>query len=330
LPFAIPEFLELAGAAVTFLAWLILLGILYSYRATLGYLLGQLASLLGSWHLHIPGVIDSHPLAFLANALDALNNAIRRGIEAAVTTTEQAGVWMLEGAAKLTVWAAYETEHLALDVAGAFKRLTVDLPHLKWLKALRWLAGFASVAALGHAIIKRLGLGWLTRYGSLSALGHAILRRLHLGWLAKYGSVGALVTAGFAIALQHWTGFTAKQLRRYLRRLRILGYLSGYATLAALGGAILKKLNLSWLRAHASAAALVGAALATLGLTWTRCNNTGKTGNTLCGMDSDLLDLLLLDTLAIVGAVSLVEFAHDVQDITEPCVDIMRGFIREF
>lgn len=71
-------------------------------------------------------------------------------------------------------------------------------------------------------------------------------------------------------------------------------------------------------------------ALGRLGIGWARCSNVGKVGRRICGMDSNLLESLLLDTLAIVGTVSLVEFIRDAQAIEDVALDALSGFIREF
>ena len=75
--------------------------------------------------------------------------------------------------------------------------------------------------------------------------------------------------------------------------------------------------------------AAVAAVLAKLGVSWVRCNNVGKVGRTVCGMNPDLLESLLADTLAIVGTVSLIEFIRDAQAIEHVALDALGGFIRE-
>jgi hypothetical protein len=71
-------------------------------------------------------------------------------------------------------------------------------------------------------------------------------------------------------------------------------------------------------------------ALGRLGLGWARCSNVGKVGRRICGLDQNLLESLLLDTLAIVGTVSLIEFIRDAQAIEAVALDALGGFIREF
>jgi hypothetical protein len=76
--------------------------------------------------------------------------------------------------------------------------------------------------------------------------------------------------------------------------------------------------------------AAVVAAIGRLGLGWVRCNNVRKAGRSVCGIDSSLLDSLLLDTLAVFSIVSVVEFAHGLRSIEDEAVGILHRLIREF
>jgi hypothetical protein len=78
------------------------------------------------------------------------------------------------------------------------------------------------------------------------------------------------------------------------------------------------------------AVALVAAALARMGLSWIRCRNVVKTGKRLCGMDGSWLDSLLLDTVAILSVLSVVEFAEAMLEIEGVAVDVLARGIREF
>jgi hypothetical protein len=76
--------------------------------------------------------------------------------------------------------------------------------------------------------------------------------------------------------------------------------------------------------------AAVATALARLGVGWLRCNNVRKVGRSMCGLDTNLLDSLLLDALAIFSVVSVVEFAKELQAIEGEAVGILGRLIREF
>ena len=72
--------------------------------------------------------------------------------------------------------------------------------------------------------------------------------------------------------------------------------------------------------------AVVSTALARLGLRWLRCGNVKKTGESICKMDANLLESLLLDAAALAVAFDLVTFAKDVQAITETVADEIHKF----
>jgi hypothetical protein len=59
------------------------------------------------------------------------------------------------------------------------------------------------------------------------------------------------------------------------------------------------------------------------------CRNTTNALKSVCGLDSSLLDSLLLDGLAIVGAISVVEFAEALQEIEGEAVSILGTLIKE-
>jgi hypothetical protein len=96
-------------------------------------------------------------------------------------------------------------------------------------------------------------------------------------------------------------------------------------------GSLAKRLGkLEKVAAGLGAAGLVLAALRRLKLGWLRCSNVGKVGRRLCGLDSSLIDLLLLDTVAIFSILSVREFAVLLASVEDEAVGIMGRLIREF
>jgi hypothetical protein len=90
-----------------------------------------------------------------------------------------------------------------------------------------------------------------------------------------------------------------------------------------------------WVREHqrvivgAAGVGLVIRALATLKLGWLRCSNVGKLGRRACSLDPGLLESLLAESLVIVGAISIVDFAEELQGAVGFASDAVHGFIRE-
>lgn len=94
---------------------------------------------------------------------------------------------------------------------------------------------------------------------------------------------------------------------------------------------VLRRLKrLERLTAAGVAAGAVALALGRLGLGWIRCRNVTKAGKRLCGMDTALLDELLLGTVAIIGAASVVEFAKGLQAIEDEAIAVMGKLVREW
>lgn len=79
----------------------------------------------------------------------------------------------------------------------------------------------------------------------------------------------------------------------------------------------------------AAASALVARAFR-ISTTCVRDGNVGKLARRLCGLDSLLMDALLLDTVLIVGAISVVDFAEGLLAIEDEAVKILGVAIREF
>jgi hypothetical protein len=80
--------------------------------------------------------------------------------------------------------------------------------------------------------------------------------------------------------------------------------------------------------APAAVAALVVAALGSLRLGWLKCGNVARFGRHVCGMDGDLLDTLLADTVLVFGTVSLVEFASEMTNLQDEIAGAVRRFWR--
>lgn len=91
----------------------------------------------------------------------------------------------------------------------------------------------------------------------------------------------------------------------------------------------------AWLKRLARsmwAVALFGLLIRTLArrFPWLFCRKVKSVGNRVCGLDTDLLNTLLLDTLLISGTVSIVQVARELQTIEGAAVGLLRDFIDEF
>lgn len=148
------------------------------------------------------------------------------------------------------------------------------------------------------------GVKWGTRTvtADLTRLGRWI--RAREAWLTHQVAVtipGELGRLGGEVAV---FGRTARQALRWARRHERLLLGSGFV-------------------------ALMVHALTKLGAGWIRCGNVRKVGRRTCSMDQALLDDLLAGTLAIVGTISLIEFAHACQSVTPAVEGGLRRLLRE-
>jgi len=120
-------------------------------------------------------------------------------------------------------------------------------------------------------------------------------------------------------------------LRAHLHALQaVIAHAPAIPRFPSLSGILKRLKRLEKVTAVGVGVGLVAAALSRLGLGWIRCNNVKRAGRSVCGMDFNLLDSLLLDSLAIFGVISVVEFANGLRTIEDEAVTILRHGIREF
>ncbi len=80
-----------------------------------------------------------------------------------------------------------------------------------------------------------------------------------------------------------------------------------------------------------TAAGITGLVMASLGrmrLGWVRCTKVGRLGRATCGLDADFLTSILAGTTLMFGTYSLVEFAEEMQDVTEEVAPLIKRFWR--
>lgn len=263
-------------------------------------LVGWLATVLGS--IPIIGGVAEDQIVKLARWIA---NAMGRAASSAehLVASWLGGITQYVGA--VAYWATEWPKELQLTVAWLLNkelpRLIAALPHVgqslihalaKQVKGL-----FAAVGDVERFVLKRIRP--IATAAAIAVLGpwYPLLR-----WLAQHAH-----TLGHAIprAIHFPKGLTRKEVERIANRAAKVALTAGVA-------------------------AAVVAALRRLGLNLLRCRNVKRTLPRLCGMDANLLDSLLLDSLAIFSVISVVEFANDLRGIEDEAVGILHRLIREF
>lgn len=281
--------LGLAALALV-LSYLVAMGLLNAWGATIGRAMVWLAGKLRRIGF---SVLGKHiGLGFLADVVMSVDNQIKHWLGAWALASAHGFTWCLNSASWLIRETLTQVEGIARDLYHVAVAATVTLPEKIIEKAIR-LAGHATHAAL--ATLRRI-------------IARDIAAIRHLTHRAQVRAAHALDVA------EHAGAWARPRFRRDEAAIRRLG----------------KRLDrISGKVAPIAFAGLVSAALARLGLKWLRCSKHKRFSKNVCGMDANLLESLLLDTTAIVGAISVVAMARELQEIEPQAVRLIRGFVRE-
>lgn len=273
----------------------------YGYKYTLGALLVALVTPLAA--IRITGV---HPFGFLRTGVDAINNAVLGSIGAGIEATE----WAFHKVMNAQTYAWQEVSATIADVAEA----TLDA-----LGVLRRV----TLPALIAAAVDPLGLAIRQLERQVAALARAgahvaqVPARVIVHRITEVETRVVRVSKTVAVAVP---SSVARAVAVVLPR---LGALERDAAAAKH-----RLARITRTLTPAGIVGLVGAALATLGLGWARCSNVHRLGKRACGMDNALLESLIADSLLILGTVSLVKAAKDLQALVGEAAPEIRRFWR--
>lgn len=321
---AAPEVVTFGIADLFFLfAFVVLLGLKLGWGLTVGAVLKHVADLIDFRlpRINIPwtktGVGGGRPFGVLADALRGVDNFAQRTIANGIEGLQP--YWH-----RWLLWQAYILTRTGDEIAA----LSHDLLHYAKRHALQ-LAPAAILGPLWFLIeprVAKLIRGVLPHASATKIVTEAApALRAEVGRLEKdvarvehavatlpktvtrvvYHEAAPAVARAVAVPVPHLGGLEA-DLGRLERLAKRVGWIGAFAGVAALGGAILARLHLGWLK----------------------CSNVGKAGRNVCGMNPDLLESLLADTLLIVGTVSLVEFAKGMQGVVRDVEGPIRKFWR--
>ena len=261
------------------------------------------AETLGSFLRHLAGWIDVkiplglgrsiHPFGSVSKLIRAADTQVFNAFGYLILKGETASAWCFSTAGNILAWMAAEIADLARDVLAYAQRTAVGTIPLE-------------IGKLRRTVLDRLH-GIDRTLGRIEAQARAQLKRLQVG-------------------IDRLTARLEKTLTHAIAGVRArVGSLERTGTKTAKRvGALEKK----W--AIPAVTAVVATALARLGLRWIRCGNVTKAGKRICGMDANMLEALLGETLLLTSSLSIVEFTKALQEPTELVTDGLRSFIREF
>lgn len=296
-----PVALDLAAILVAFCVFLIAWLLLQGYRNTFGLLLGKIAE--ETADLSIAGV---HPFGWLSSGLKRIDHFILYSLGLVV----QSSAWAWHKLIGQLASFIHETMSLLADLASATE---AELSRLR-----------------RHVIPAAISLA----LGPLASLAYSLRKQL--------GSLAVRVERATTHALSVASAEAIKQVRRIEKTIEARAHAALVATSAAVAG-VLPRLGRVERELHGiderlrdalrrvSPAVIAGAvavAVARLGLSAARCSRTQRWNRSVCGMDDNLLESLVSDTLLILGTVSLVEFAQGMQDVTAELAPAVRFFWR--
>lgn len=299
MPEVIPEAVLIVGAFFLFVCALILRGLLASYNYSLGSAFSWLATHL---RVRIPLPFHKGVTVNFGSPFGVLNDVIVQTMQAGIRDTEKYLAYTWHAAEKLLRYTTEAIDYLARETAQTFEWLAnVKLP--KWAKVL--LAGAFPVGLLTRLIAQAVQHLRPTVIKTVKVIEHAIPGRIvqvfkFAGAAVLPGVLGLPKIRGDITNLWKWRTKAEKRLHK------VEGLFAAGVFAAVLANAL-------------------GVA--------TRCirrGNLGKTARSVCGMDGNLLDSLLTDALAIVGVLSVVEFANELRAVEDEALSIMGKLVREF
>jgi hypothetical protein len=165
--------------------------------------------------------------------------------------------------------------------------------------------------------------------------GKAITRVEHTTVIKKVGEATKVITSVTKAQFNHLTARVRTVERKVTRALHatagaIATPFPRIGRLEKTAKAQAKRLTRLEKRVFGAVAAGFGVAiLAKTVISWLRCPSLQRATKGRNCIDFDFLDALLTGALLIVGTISLVEFAEEVQSVTEEASGLIHGFLRD-
>lgn len=284
----VPAVAALLAAAASAIVWLVALGMLYVWRRSLGKLLVWMADQLDRASVTILHK-SFHIFGPLSKLLRSLEYTVDHYLGEAVVWGERSAATLFSFFITVQVWMAAEIADLATDVWHALRVNTSTITH-------------TITKTITHTVVKPI----TKTVTVVKATGAAAITRL----TKQVHAIDVRLTKAVHAAA-HAVAGTLPRIRGLERRVETQGQ---------------RLTRLEKAAATAVGAAVVLTALKRLGLGWLRCNNVGKAGKAVCGMDASLLESLLLDAALLSVAFNIETFAKELQGITHEAATLITDF----
>jgi hypothetical protein len=291
-PFALDAVLGIATLGMV-LVFIVCLGLREGWDHTLGYGLRWLANQLEGFGKFSVLSVTIDVFGPLADVFRSVDRQISHALAVAALNTENAAASLWHMTGRLFWWTVHETKALSVATYHAlFHTVTVTVPD-----AAKWARREA--VAVAHRLT----------HIEAAARRTADAEIRHVAHVAEADALHGIRTAEHAL---DWSETQVGHLGREIDALK-----------GKLG-------TLAHRLAPAALVALIGATIfKDFGLGWLRCGNVGNVGRRLCGLGTDLIDALLLGTLAVEGSISLVSAAHELIALADEIVPAVTGFVSE-
>lgn len=297
---------EALPALLAFLAALFLIALSKAYDYSLGALLQLLVAALGGVAIPL-GFTTLHPLKFIADGIDALDNAIRQSIGLGIETFQGA-------AAQWFQWFAYSMERLGAieaEVAGSVEQaiqriLKVSIGAIIASKLANLIRELHTTTTVTKTVTKTIPAKVAAATKLAITFPVTVERVTGLPKLVKAAVASAIAAAGIPVAVPR-TG----------------DLLHGIDDLRARLDKLTQKLSLG---------AIVGIgayALTQLGLGDSNCSNAKKWNKGMCGVNPSVIENFLTDALLIASTISIVELARESQAFVADVEAPLKLFVRE-
>jgi hypothetical protein len=302
---------DLVPLLAAFLVFLICYMLLVAYKNTLGALLQVLANA-----LHDVSVLGVHPLAFLASGITALDSEINAVLSSAVLNTQHAWEKILNITATLLHDTFRNVAEMGEAVERAFRHTTTILLPSKIIE--RTVPLTKSIADLRREVADLVKSGVHATNTITHVVTHDIPTVVTKVERVTIATTKTVVETSPRIATKVATeAAEAPTVALRAATHAIAGVLPRVDTLDREFPSLKK-----WVERHTKdltigglAGLLIGGVLAKIGMTWLRCSNVQRYGRNVCTIAPKVIEDLLLGLTAILGTLSLVELAKQMQGL---------------